>query len=79
MQELEAAAKDGYLCYILFVIAMKNVSYFEPNMATHLEFCKALAHAAAHKVTVLARDCIVTADTLSLNEPVSVRLPHILP
>lgn len=79
LQELEAAAKDGYLCYILFVIAMKNVSYFEPNMATHPEFCKALAHAAAHKVTVLARDCIVTADTLSLNEPVSVRLPHILP
>lgn len=75
LQELEAAAKDGYLCYVLFVIAMKNISVFEPNMATHPQFGKALAHAASHGVTVLARDCIVTSDTLSLDDPVPVRLP----
>ena len=78
LQELEAAAKDGYLCYVLFVIAMKKISFFEPNSITHPAFGKALSHAAAHGVTVLARDCIVTSDTLAIDAPVPVRLPAAL-
>ncbi len=75
LQELEAAAKDGYRCYLLLVIAMKGIRLFEPNMATHPQFGEALAHAAAHGVTILARDCIVTTDSLTLDAPVPVRLP----
>lgn len=75
LQELEKAAKDGYSCYLLLVIAMKNVRLFEPNMETHPQFGTALSHAAAHGVTIMARDCIVTSDSLTLDAPIPVRLP----
>ena len=76
LQELEKAAKDGYSCYLLLVIAMKNIRLFEPNMAAHPQFGTALSHAAAHGVTIMARDCIVTSDSLTLDAPVPVRLPE---
>lgn len=77
LQELENAAKEGCQCYVLFVIAMKNIRLFEPNMATHPQFGKALAHAAAHGVTLLARDCIVTPNSLTIDAPVPIRLPDL--
>ncbi len=76
LQELEKAAKDGYSCYLLLVIAMKNIRLFEPNTAAHPQFGTALSHAAAHGVTIMARDCIVTSDSLTLDAPVPVRLPE---
>ncbi len=76
LQELEKAAKEGYTCCLLFVIAMKNIRLFEPNQVTHPEFGEALVHAAVHGVSVLARDCIVTPDTLTIDAPVPVRLPR---
>ncbi len=72
---LEHAVREGYGAYVLFVIAMKGIHAFEPNMATHPEFGVALAHAAAHGVSVLAYDCIVTPDSLTIDQPVPVRLP----
>lgn len=75
LKELERAAAEGFHAYALFVIAMKGVTSFEPNMATHPEFGEALAHAAAHGVQILARDCVVTADSLSIDAPVPVVLP----
>ena len=56
--------------------AMKNIRLFEPNMAAHPQFGTALSHAAAHGVTIMARDCIVTSDSLTLDAPVPVRLPE---
>lgn len=75
LQELEEAVKEGYACCLLFVIAMKGIRYFEPNQITHPEFGEALAHAAAHGVSLLARDCIVTPNTLTIDAPVPIRLP----
>lgn len=74
LQELEHAAADGYHAYALFVIAMKGIRSFEPNRATHPEFAEALAHAAAHGVQILAYDCIVTEDSLTVNQPIPVIL-----
>lgn len=75
LKELEHAAAEGYHAYAMFVIAMKGVCSFEPNMATHPAFGEALAHAAAHGVQVLARDCIVTEDSLAIDAPIPIRLP----
>lgn len=72
--ELEHAAKEGYHAYALFVIAMKGIRTFEPNRATHPEFADALAHAAAHGVRILACYCIVTPDSLTIDQPVPVVL-----
>lgn len=75
LNELERAAAAGYRAYVMFVIAMKGVRSFEPNMATHPRFGEALAHAAAHGVKVLAYDCFVTQDSLTIDQPVPVVLP----
>ncbi|MGN0158101.1 MAG: DNA/RNA nuclease SfsA [Brotaphodocola sp.] len=74
LQELERAVKEGYRAYVLFVIAMKGIRTFEPNRARHPEFADALAHAAAHGVRILAYDCIVTRDSLTIHHPVPVNL-----
>lgn len=76
LKELEHAAKEGYRTYALFVIAMKGVHSFEPNMATHPAFGEALAHAAANGVRVLAFDCTVTEDSLAIDAPIPVVLPN---
>ncbi|HIT64818.1 MAG TPA: DNA/RNA nuclease SfsA [Candidatus Ventrimonas merdavium] len=74
LEELEHAAAEGYRAYVLFVIAMKGVRRFEPNRTTHPAFADALAHAAENGVKVLAYDCIVTEDSLRIDEPVPVAL-----
>lgn len=74
LQGLERSVTEGFQAYALFVIAMKGVHSFEPNMATHPEFARALSHAASHGVRVMAYDCIVTPDSLAIDQPVFVRL-----
>ena len=74
LKELCACLREGYRAGILFVIQMKGVSRFIPNDRTHPEFGEALRAAAAAGVRVLAYDCLVTPDTLSLDAPVPVFL-----
>ena len=47
---------------------------FAPNDATHPEFGAALRQAAAAGVQVLALECTVTPDTLTMAQPVPVVL-----
>lgn len=74
VEELAAAVEKGYEAYVMFVIQMKGVRYFTPNEDTHLQFCNALREAAVKGVQILAYDCLVTEDSLLLDEPVEVRL-----
>lgn len=74
LQELTQLAKEGYGAYILFVIQMANVKYLHPNDATDPEFGKALREAAAAGVQILAMDCAVTPDTMTIQNPVEVKL-----
>lgn len=74
MEELIACMQDGYKAYILFVIQMKGMKYFEPNDKTHKAFGDTLRKASKAGVTVLAYDCLVTADEMWIDEPVQVKL-----
>jgi sugar fermentation stimulation protein A len=74
IRELSKAAEEGYTAYILFVIQMKGVAYFSPNDDTHPAFGDALREANRRGVVILAYDCDVTCDSLSLGRPVPVRL-----
>ena len=67
LRELITAAEQGYEAYILFVVQMKEVSLFRPNRATHPEFADALRAAADAGVRVLAVDCIVTPDSMTID------------
>lgn len=68
------AAREGYGVYVLFVIQMANVKYLHPNDATDPVFGKALREAAQSGVQILAMDCAVTPDTMTIRQPVTVCL-----
>ncbi|MCI9596739.1 MAG: DNA/RNA nuclease SfsA [Firmicutes bacterium] len=74
IEELIKAQSQGYLTWIIFVIQMKGISFFEPNDATHPEFGDALRKAAASGVELLAYDCHVTENSMALADPVEIRL-----
>ena len=78
VEELIAAKRDGYRVFVMFVIQMEGVRYFTPNRNTHPEFADALCKAAEAGVEILAYDCKVTPDSLTLNCPVPVKLKETL-
>lgn len=74
MEELIRCMQDGYEAYLLFVIQLKRVQRFEPNWETHREFGETLQKAAKAGVHILAYDCLVTEDTITIQDPVPVEL-----
>ena len=74
LEELEACLQAGYCAWILFVIQMEGVRYFTPNVKTHPQFAQALRSAQDAGVRLLAWDCHVTPDSMSMRQPVSILL-----
>lgn len=71
---LAAAIAEGYETYVLFVIQMKGIRGFRPNDTTHPAFGEALRAASSRGVHVLAYDCIITPDSMTVDSPVPVLL-----
>ncbi len=74
LRGLQRAVTEGCVCYALFVIQMRPVLYLHPNDATDPVFGKALREAAAGGVHVLAVDCQVTPNSMTVGQTVEVRL-----
>lgn len=74
LQGLTRLAREGYGAYVLFVIQMADVRYLHPNDTTDPAFGKALREAAENGVRVLAMDCAVTVEEMTIRNPVEVRL-----
>ena len=74
LRGLQKCAEEGCGAYVLFVIQMSDAEYLHPNDATDPAFGKALREAAAAGVQVLAMDCIVTEDSMTIGKPVAVML-----
>lgn len=74
IKELEQAVMKGYEAYILFVIQMKGIKWFEPNDKTHQAFGDTLREAAKNGVGILAYDCTITKDSMELDVPIEIRL-----
>ncbi|MBQ9135986.1 MAG: A/G-specific adenine glycosylase [Lachnospiraceae bacterium] len=72
--ELMAAKEKGYEVYVLFVVQMDGVKYFTPNRITQPEFADVLIQAKEAGVNILAYDCVVTPDSMEIQNPVEVRL-----
>lgn len=75
VEELCKAVKEGYEAYVFFVIQMKGVQKLMPNVDTHPAFAKALGKAKAQGVRLLAYDCRVQMDEITIDRPVPVVLP----
>lgn len=72
IRELMACIEAGYEAYILFVIQMKEIKLFKPHDEMHPEFGAALREAKAAGVKIIAMDCSVTADSMTIDLPVTV-------
>ena len=74
IEELIECKKEGFDAYILFVIQMKEISSFTPNKEVHPDFAEALKKAHKNGVNILAVDCIVTPDSMQIDEFVPISL-----
>lgn len=68
------AAQEGYGAYVLFVIQMADVRMLCPNEKTDPDFASALRAAKESGVQVLAVECAVTSDTMTITGAVKVEL-----
>ena len=78
IRELIRAKQEGFGAYILFVIQMKEVYEFRPNDITHPEFGDALREAEEAGIKLLAYDCIVTPDSMTIDKPVRIRTEKVI-
>ena len=74
LRGLTQLAREGCGAAVLFVIQMADVRCLHPNDATDPAFGKALREAAAAGVEVLAVDCRVGVDSMTIGDFVEVRL-----
>ena len=74
LKGLAKAVADGFGGYVLFVIQMADVKYLHPNDATDPAFGAALREAAAAGVRVLAVECDITENSMSISKKVPVIL-----
>ena len=74
LDELVKAHKAGYEAAVCFVIQLEDVRWFAPNDVTHPEFGQALRRAAQAGVEILAMDCAVTPQSLTMGKSVPIRL-----
>ena len=74
LKELQKAVTEGYKAYVLFVVQMSDVKYFEPNAKTHPEFADELKKAKENGVVPLAYDCAVSPDLIEIRKPILIKL-----
>ncbi len=72
--ELCQAIEEGHKAYIIFIIQMKNILWFEPNYVTDPEFGKALKYAEKQGVNILAYDCDIGFNFMTINKKVKIKL-----
>ncbi|HOJ09739.1 MAG TPA: DNA/RNA nuclease SfsA [Clostridiales bacterium] len=72
--ELCHCMNEGYEAYIVFVIQMKDVLYFTPNIKTHKAFGDALKAAKEQGAEIIALDTLVTESSITAGDFVEVRL-----
>jgi sugar fermentation stimulation protein A len=73
--EMIDAVKAGYAGYIVFLIQMKDVRYFSPNIKMDPAFANALSMANANGVRILAYDSTVSPNGILIGDPVPIHLP----
>ena len=74
LEELVRAKEAGFEAGVCFVVQMPGMKRVEPNDSTHPEFGTALRRAALAGVEVLAVECAVTPDSLTICAPLPVSL-----
>lgn len=74
LNELQKAVTEGYKAYVVFIVQMDNVQYFEPNYETHPEFSQALKRADENGVNILAFQCNVTPESITIKNQIPIKI-----
>lgn len=74
LNELVRCQTEGYEAAVFFVIQMAGMKDFAPNDRTHPAFGDALRRAVQAGVRIMARECAVTPDSLTIGAAVPVLL-----
>lgn len=74
LNELISCVEKGYDAFVIFVIQMQGIRLFSPNDVTHPKFGDTLRKAEKAGVKVLAMDCQVAKDGMTVQNPVSISL-----
>lgn len=74
VNELIKASSSGYLTYVLFLIQMKGIKWFEPNWVMDRVFSEALKTASEKGVKIIAVDSYVYEDCIEIGEIVPIKL-----
>ena len=70
LKELAQCLENGFEAYVIFVVQMKGVYKFEPNEKHHKEFADTLKSVRETGVNILVYDCLVTPDSIELNNKI---------
>ena len=78
LNELCLCKKEGFEAYAVFILAFKGADIFMPNRETHPEFAKALINAEKCGVNLLAFDCNVSENSITLDKEIKIStgMPH---
>ncbi|MCR5770735.1 MAG: DNA/RNA nuclease SfsA [Butyrivibrio sp.] len=74
LHELMKCIDDGYEAYIMFVIQLPDVKWFEAAVSVQEEFATTLKEAWQKGVHVIAYGCDMTKDSIEIARPIEVRL-----
>lgn len=74
LNELSDSVKNGYDAYVAFIIQMSGVKLFKPNIKTDLNIADDLKKASESGVKIIALDCMVTENSLKINDYIPVLL-----
>jgi len=74
LQGLAKCIDDGYESHVAFIIQMGGIHYFSPNVSTHPAFGATLSDVVKSGIKAVAFDCSVTSDSLTINNPITVKL-----
>ncbi|SHH28360.1 sugar fermentation stimulation protein A [Anaerosphaera aminiphila DSM 21120] len=70
IRELQLAKEEGYNAHIVFLIQMKGIKYFLPNVEMQPDFGHELNMAQKNGVDIRCFDCNVKSDEITLDSPV---------
>lgn len=74
VRELIRAREAGYDAVLLFVVQMDGVDYVVPNRRIQPEFAEVLLEARRAGVSIIARDCLVTENSMDIRDSLPVYL-----
>ena len=74
LNELIRCIEEGFEGYMVFVVQMEGVRFFEPNWETHRLFGETLIKAHKAGVKLVAMDCIITENSMDICSPVEIHI-----